>query len=51
VGQSRSGRGSEEEISLHCPCGESKPGRPARNLVTVLTQLSQLLKMSYLLRL
>jgi hypothetical protein len=25
-----------------CPCRESNPGRPARSLVTILTELSQL---------
>jgi hypothetical protein len=34
---SRSGRDGEEK-SL-CPCQESNPGRPARNLATILTEL------------
>jgi hypothetical protein len=33
--QGSSGRGGKEENS--CPCRESNPGRPARNLVTVLS--------------
>jgi hypothetical protein len=40
--QSRSESGGEEKKSL-CPCRESYPGRPARSLVTNLTELSRLL--------
>jgi hypothetical protein len=40
--QSQFERGVEEKNSLHCPCRESNPGRPARSLVITLTELSQL---------
>jgi hypothetical protein len=33
---------AKEEKSLLCPYGEWNPGRPARNLVTILTELSRL---------
>jgi hypothetical protein len=36
--QSQSGRGAEEK-KIPCPCRESKPGRPVRGLVTILTEL------------
>jgi hypothetical protein len=36
--QSWSGRGGEEK-SIPAPCRESNNGRPARNLVTILTEL------------
>jgi hypothetical protein len=39
--QSRSGRGGEEKNSPF-PCKESNPGRPARSVVIVLTELSRL---------
>jgi hypothetical protein len=32
-------RGGEEKKSLHCPYRESNSGRPARNVVTILTEL------------
>jgi hypothetical protein len=35
--QSPYGRGGEEKN--FCPCRELNPGRPARNLVTILTEL------------
>jgi len=35
----RSGRGGEEKQSLHCPCRQSNPFRPAHNLITILTEL------------
>jgi hypothetical protein len=37
--QNRSGRGSEQRKSLHCPCRESNPCLPAHTLVTILTEL------------
>jgi hypothetical protein len=40
--QRRSGRGDIEKNSLHCPCCESNPGRPARSSVIVLTELSRI---------
>jgi len=40
--QSRSERGGEEKKSLHCPCRELKTGRPARSLVSVLTEVFRL---------
>jgi len=40
--QSRSGRDGEEKKSHHCPCRDFNPGRPARSLVTVLTDLHRL---------
>jgi hypothetical protein len=39
VPQTRSGRGGEEKESLHCPSWESNPSRPARIIVTLLTEL------------
>jgi hypothetical protein len=38
--QSRPGRGGEKKNSPHCPCQESNPGRPARSLATIVTELS-----------
>jgi len=38
--QIRSGRGDEKNS---CPCRESNPGRPARSLVNVVSELSRLL--------
>jgi hypothetical protein len=40
--QAPSGRGDQEKIL--CPCRESNPGHLARILVTMLTELSRLLK-------
>jgi hypothetical protein len=37
--QSRSERGGEEKKFLHCPFWELKSGYPARNLITILTEL------------
>jgi len=37
--QIRSGHGGEENKSDHCSCLESNSGRPARSLVTILTEL------------
>jgi hypothetical protein len=37
--QSRFGRGGEEKQSHHCPCWEVNPDRPARGVVTVLSEL------------
>jgi hypothetical protein len=44
--QNRFGRRGEEKASHHCPCQEFNPGRPARSLVSTLTELPQLLKAS-----
>jgi len=41
--QSRSGRSSEEKLSLPCCCRESNTGCPARGLVPILTELPRLL--------
>jgi hypothetical protein len=41
--QSRSGRGVEEKKSNHCPRRELNHGRPARSLVSILSELSRLL--------
>jgi hypothetical protein len=40
--QSSSERSGEEKKSLQSPCRESNPGRPARSLVTILTELFRL---------
>jgi hypothetical protein len=37
----QSGRGGEEKKSLHCLFRELNLGRPARSLVTILTELSR----------
>jgi hypothetical protein len=37
--QRRSGRGSEEKKSHHCPGWELKPGRPACSIVPILTEM------------
>jgi len=37
--QSRSGRGSEEKESPHCPYRNLKPGRPARSIISIPTEL------------
>jgi hypothetical protein len=37
--QSRAGRSDEEEKSHHWACRELNPGRPARSLITILTEL------------
>jgi hypothetical protein len=29
----------KRKISLQCPCKESNPGRPARSIITILTEL------------
>jgi hypothetical protein len=42
-------RQQKEEKSLHYPYQESNPDRPARSLVTILTELSRLLLISKLL--
>jgi hypothetical protein len=42
--QSRSGRGGEEKGSYYCPCRELNPGRPARSLVAILTELPRQVK-------
>jgi hypothetical protein len=39
IPQSGSEHGSEEQMSNNCPFRKSNPGRPARNLVTILTEL------------
>jgi hypothetical protein len=41
--KSRSGRGGEEKISHYCPCRELNPCRQAHTLVSILSQLTQVL--------
>jgi hypothetical protein len=42
VGPSRSGRCGEEKNSHHCPHRELNPGRPARSVITIVTEVSRL---------
>jgi hypothetical protein len=44
VGHSRSGRGGEKKKSHHWSCRELNPGRAARSLVSVLTELRRLVE-------
>jgi len=45
----RAGLDAVAKRKIICPCQESKPGHPARSLVTVLTELSHLLSESVIL--
>jgi hypothetical protein len=41
------GRNGGKKKSLPCTCRESKPARPARSLVTILTELLRLRRQNY----
>jgi hypothetical protein len=45
LAQNKSGRSGEEKKFHHSPRWESNPGRPARSLVTILTELLDSIKM------